>query len=690
MSIRKLLLTTFLILPTFTIQGAKKALLVSMLNDADHKKAIQNLGAIVAEKDSKSSIMEKYTLGETTLWVISKGKLEGLLNRISELKNTSEEEINDQKKAIDDAMKQFGDNLDASLLFFEDEYEHDKKEDDQLLLIKQHLFRIFARTPSQKRYGILFPPSSGNVGLELNELGSQAWKEILSKAIYTEVATAFQNAGIEWTEIDRALGDKHILDKLRSICVNESGHETILQYANRIFGEQVSNERILDKELLKKGRDVKKKVLKIVLVGATGAGKTTLINSMVNFLFGVECKDTFRYKLNKDDKEADQTQSDTKEITEYFIPLKDHEYDLIIVDTPGFGDTGGIEVDTINMKNFNNYLAFNKKKESIDLILFVVKSSTTRLTGGYKYIFNLAKKEIGKDMLKEKIYLVVTFGDNGKPPVLDAVREALGLDMSTKHIKANSSGFSVGPYSEIKELFFNLGTENFKHLMKVFNQIYTTGGGTVYETEAINSREWVNERIDLGENDTEPHQFTSNQKKKARNKDLPMRGGNNTVVNNTMEPQSIVEKKRQKTVINNVVQTQPIIDEKDKGRSEIQGDNTLISNSDSGHEAFESLIIDEEEEKEGTNEKILKGNTVANERTNANKDDELEQKYMNISQDNEDVQEKREKDFQDNSHISKRGPLPIVLIITAFVLVIGSFIAFIVHKSFSKHKKERV
>lgn len=39
-----------------------------------------------------------------------------------------------------------------------------------------------------------------------------------------------------------------------------------------------------------------------VVVGPSGAGKTTLIDSMTNFLLGIEFYDKFRYKLIDEQK----------------------------------------------------------------------------------------------------------------------------------------------------------------------------------------------------------------------------------------------------------------------------------------------------------------------------------------------------------------------------------------------------
>ena len=39
----------------------------------------------------------------------------------------------------------------------------------------------------------------------------------------------------------------------------------------------------------------------IILMGATGSGKSTLIDGMINYIFGVKWKDSFRFKCVRDD-----------------------------------------------------------------------------------------------------------------------------------------------------------------------------------------------------------------------------------------------------------------------------------------------------------------------------------------------------------------------------------------------------
>ncbi len=87
----------------------------------------------------------------------------------------------------------------------------------------------------------------------------------------------------------------------------------------------------------------------ILLMGATGSGKTTWINAMVNYVLGVEWDDDFRFKLvNEAVIGTSQAHSQTQEITAYDLHYQDGfriPYSLTIVDSPGFGDTKGIKRD---------------------------------------------------------------------------------------------------------------------------------------------------------------------------------------------------------------------------------------------------------------------------------------------------------------------------------------------------------
>jgi predicted GTPase len=86
----------------------------------------------------------------------------------------------------------------------------------------------------------------------------------------------------------------------------------------------------------------------ILLMGATGSGKTTWINAMINYILGVEWDDPFRFILVDEEVNKNQAHSQTQEVTAYDIHYRTGfriPFSLTIVDTPGFGDTQGISRD---------------------------------------------------------------------------------------------------------------------------------------------------------------------------------------------------------------------------------------------------------------------------------------------------------------------------------------------------------
>lgn len=84
-----------------------------------------------------------------------------------------------------------------------------------------------------------------------------------------------------------------------------------------------------------------------MVVGQTGSGKTTLLNSFINYLLGIQFEDTFRYKIIHEDfgPNRKQDESQTSEVINYCIKANNGFPPIVIIDTPGFGDTRGIKQD---------------------------------------------------------------------------------------------------------------------------------------------------------------------------------------------------------------------------------------------------------------------------------------------------------------------------------------------------------
>ena len=221
------------------------------------------------------------------------------------------------------------------------------------------------------------------------------------------------------------------------------------------------------------GRGETEKVF--MVVGATGAGKTTLINGMVNYILGVQWKDEFRFQVITEETKATQAHSQTQDITAYtFHPMKGSAvpYTFTIIDTPGFGGTEGLRRDKKITEQIKEFFSIPPPDgiDHLDGIGFVVQASQARLTSTQEYIFDSILSIFGNDVSKN-IFMMITFADGQRPPVLAAINEAKIPSQGEKFCKFNNSAlFAENEESEMSfdEMFWKMGFHSFQHFFEEF------------------------------------------------------------------------------------------------------------------------------------------------------------------------------------------------------------------------------
>ena len=217
----------------------------------------------------------------------------------------------------------------------------------------------------------------------------------------------------------------------------------------------------------------------IIMVGETGSGKTTMINSLTNYLSDVKLNDNYRYLLineqSKDNK--DNSHSQTSDVNIYYIRSKKKDIpNLRIIDTPGYGDTRGYEYDKKITKMIKD--KFEKEIKIINSICFVAKSDKIRLSFEQNYVFYEVLSLFGKNIADNFIFLF-TFCDNKEPLIINSLKENdpfksfISKIKEPWYLKFNNSGFFENPnYDQFVEFFFNIGKESFNKFFIKLETLY--------------------------------------------------------------------------------------------------------------------------------------------------------------------------------------------------------------------------
>uniref|UniRef100_A0A3B1JAY1 AIG1-type G domain-containing protein n=1 Tax=Astyanax mexicanus TaxID=7994 RepID=A0A3B1JAY1_ASTMX len=159
----------------------------------------------------------------------------------------------------------------------------------------------------------------------------------------------------------------------------------------------------------------------ILMVGATGTGKSTLINAMVNYMLGVEFSDRIWCEIIE--TKENQTDSHTKTVTVYDVHAEENPFSLTVIDTPGYGGIEGIKEDLKITQSLYELFKSKDGIHEIDVACLVVSASTTRLTNTQRYVFDAILSLFGKDMEKN-ITVLITRSPKKPINAIKAIKEA--------------------------------------------------------------------------------------------------------------------------------------------------------------------------------------------------------------------------------------------------------------------------
>ena len=197
----------------------------------------------------------------------------------------------------------------------------------------------------------------------------------------------------------------------------------------------------------------KKPHLKIAVIGRTGAGKTTFINCLVNHMFNVRFEEprkvvisqqiqvssqlpgeqpivamlncTFKQFKNKQ-AEAGGKQSQSQTTKAVVYDLENDLFKLTIIDTPGIGDTRGMQVD---QENCSSISAAVGAMSDLNALILVHKALDCRTDVMLKYLYR-EMQGILPQSCKQNLLIAFTAVQN--PTKIDALLALKELGIPTE------------------------------------------------------------------------------------------------------------------------------------------------------------------------------------------------------------------------------------------------------------------
>ncbi|QKD61950.2 uncharacterized protein FOBCDRAFT_148152 [Fusarium oxysporum Fo47] len=139
----------------------------------------------------------------------------------------------------------------------------------------------------------------------------------------------------------------------------------------------------------------------ILILGETGVGKSTFINSFINYIM-YDSLDEAMLRVGKEsdvEKESKGGISATQNTVTYEF-IVDGKI-IRLIDTPGIGDTRGIDQDQKNVKDILETL---ESVDKLNTILFLMKPNSARLTATFDFCLTELLSHLHKDTNKNIVF----------------------------------------------------------------------------------------------------------------------------------------------------------------------------------------------------------------------------------------------------------------------------------------------
>ena len=156
---------------------------------------------------------------------------------------------------------------------------------------------------------------------------------------------------------------------------------------------------------------------KVLIMGETGSGKSTLINYLTNYFrdgsldnLKVAIPSKHRMKITEEFIHSEKASSDpsvsqTQVCRQYlFKDIHHGNKEYLFLDTPGFGDVNGLKQDEINIKNIIDAVT---NLDGLSIVVLVVNGTNIRLTSNIRVVLHQLSSNF-PDVILESVIVVLT------------------------------------------------------------------------------------------------------------------------------------------------------------------------------------------------------------------------------------------------------------------------------------------